>query len=48
MQNYDFSCCLNECETWSLTLKEKRRLGLYENRMLRKAFGSNRDEEHVA
>ena len=32
------------CETWSLTFKEERRLRVFENRVLRKVFGSKRDE----
>ena len=32
------------CETWSLTLREKRRLRVFENRVLRRIFGPNRDE----
>ena len=32
------------CETWSLTLREKRRLRVFENRMLRRIFESKRDE----
>jgi hypothetical protein len=32
------------CETWSLTLKEERRLRVFESRMLRRIFGSKRDE----
>ena len=32
------------CETWSLTLREKRRLRVFENRVLRKVFGLKRDE----
>ena len=32
------------CETWSLTLREKRRLSVFENRVLRGIFGSKRDE----
>ena len=32
------------CETWSLTLKEKRRLKVIENRVLRRIFGPKRDE----
>jgi hypothetical protein len=32
------------CETWSLPLKEEHRLRLFENRMLRRIFGPNRDE----
>jgi hypothetical protein len=33
------------CETWSLTLREKRRLRVFENRVLRSIFGPKRDEE---
>jgi len=32
------------CETWSRTLREKRRLRVYENRALRRIFGPKRDE----
>jgi hypothetical protein len=32
------------CKTWSLTLKEEHRLGVYENRMLRGIFGPEGDE----
>ena len=32
------------CETWSLTLREERKLRVFENRVLRRAFGSKRDE----
>jgi hypothetical protein len=32
------------CETWSMTLKEERRLRLFENRVLRRIFGPKRDE----
>jgi len=31
-------------ETWSLTLREERRLRLFENRVLRKIFEPKRDE----
>jgi len=31
-------------ETWSLTLREERRLRVFENRMLRRVFGPKRDE----
>jgi hypothetical protein len=31
------------CETWSLTLKEERRLRLFENKVLRSIFGPKRD-----
>jgi hypothetical protein len=32
------------CETWSLTLREEHRLGVFENRVLRRIFGPKRDE----
>jgi len=32
------------CETWSLKLREERRLRVFENRMLRRIFGPKRDE----
>jgi hypothetical protein len=32
------------CETWSLTLRKDHRLRVFENRVLRRIFGSNRDE----
>jgi len=32
------------CETWSLTLREERRLRVFENRVLRRIFGPRRDE----
>ena len=32
------------CETWSLTLREERRLRAFENRVLRSVFGPKRDE----
>jgi hypothetical protein len=32
------------CETWSLTLKEEHRLGVFENRVLKKISGPKRDE----
>jgi len=32
------------CETWSLTLREKRRLRVFEERVLRRIFGPKRDE----
>jgi hypothetical protein len=31
------------CETWSLTLREERRLRMFENRVLRRIFGPKRD-----
>ena len=33
------------CETWSLTLREERRLRVFENRVLRRIFGPKRDGE---
>ena len=35
------------CETWSLTLREERRLMVFENRILRGIFGPTRDENGV-
>ena len=32
------------CETWSLTLREERRLRVFKNRVLRRVFGPKRDE----
>ena len=32
------------CETWSLTLREEHRLRVFENRVLRRIFGPERDE----
>jgi hypothetical protein len=32
------------CETWCLTLREEHRLRVFENRDLRRIFGSKRDE----
>jgi hypothetical protein len=32
------------CETWSLILREERRLRVFENRVLRRIFGPKRDE----
>ena len=33
-----------KCKTWSLTLREERRLRVFENRVLRRVFGPKRDE----
>ena len=38
------SVSVYECETWSLTLREERRLRVFENRVLRRIFGPKRDE----
>jgi hypothetical protein len=35
---------LYECETWSLTLKEEHKLRMFENRVLRRIFGTKREE----
>ena len=32
------------CETWSLILREERRLRVFENMVLRRIFGPKRDE----
>jgi hypothetical protein len=32
------------CDTWSLTLREERRLWAFENRVLRRKFGPRRDD----
>jgi hypothetical protein len=32
------------CETWSLTLREERRLRVFEKRVLRRVFETKRDE----
>jgi hypothetical protein len=40
IQDYNFACG----ETWSLTLSEEHRLGMLENRVLRRIFGPKREE----
>jgi hypothetical protein len=35
---------LIECGTWSLTLKERRKVKVFEKRVLRRIFGPKRDE----
>jgi hypothetical protein len=32
------------CETWSVTLREKHRVSVFENRVLRRIFGPKRDK----
>jgi hypothetical protein len=44
-QEIHFPVVLYACETWSLTLREERRLRVFENRVLRRIFGSKRDED---
>jgi hypothetical protein len=43
IQNYNFACCLYGCENWSLILREKLRLRVFENRVLRRLFGPKKD-----
>jgi hypothetical protein len=38
------SVVLYGCEIWSLTLREERRLSVFENRVLRRIFGTKRGE----
>jgi hypothetical protein len=33
------------CKTWSLTLREKHRLRVFENRVLRRIFGPKRERD---
>jgi hypothetical protein len=44
IQKYNFACCFVWVTTWSLTLKQKLRLSMFENRMLRRIFGHKKDE----
>jgi hypothetical protein len=39
-----FPVVLYECETWSSTLREKYRLVVFENRVLKRISGPKRDE----
>jgi len=39
-----FNFIVYGCETWSLTLREKPRLRMFDNRVLRRVFGPMRDE----
>jgi len=41
---YNSACFLYGYKTWSLTLREERRLRVFENRVLRRIFGPKRDE----
>ena len=43
-ENYYFAGFLYGCETWSLTLREERKLRVFENMVLRRIFGPRRDE----
>ena len=42
---YKLSFCffIDGCENWSLTLREERRLRVFENRVLRRIFGPKKD-----
>jgi hypothetical protein len=42
-----FTVVLYGCETWSLTLRDERRLRLFENGVLRRIFGPEKDEVTV-
>jgi len=44
IQSYNLAVVLYGCETWSLTLKEERRLRVFGNMVLRRIFGAKRDE----
>ena len=41
---YNEILVLYGCETWTLTTREKSRLRVYENGVLRRIFGPKRDE----
>jgi hypothetical protein len=43
VEYYNLRAVLYGCETWSLTIREKHGLRVFENRMLRRMFGSKRD-----
>jgi hypothetical protein len=38
-----FPVVLHGCETWSFTLREERKLRVFENRALSRIFGAKRD-----
>jgi hypothetical protein len=42
--NIIFPVVLYGCETWSLILRDERRVRVFENRVLRRIFGPRRDE----
>jgi hypothetical protein len=44
IQNYNFSCFLHWCKTWSFTLREEHKLRVFDNGVLRKIFGSKEEE----
>ena len=39
-----FAVVLFRCDKWSLTLRDERRVRLFENRVFRRIFGPKRDE----
>ena len=43
-RSINLSVVLYGCETWSLTLREERKLRVFENMVLRRIFGPRRDE----
>ena len=43
-RNIILPAVLYGCETWSLTLREERKLRVFENMVLRRIFGPRRDE----
>ena len=43
-RNIILPAVLYGCETWALTLREKRKLRVFENMVLRRIFGPRRDE----
>jgi len=42
-RNIILSVVLYGCETWSFTLREERRLRVFENRVLRRIFGPGKN-----
>ena len=44
IQKYNFLSVLYVCETWCLAVRAEHKLRMFENRVLRKIFGPNRDE----
>jgi hypothetical protein len=43
-KNITLPVVLYDCETWSLALRERHGLRVFENRLLRRLFGPRRDE----
>jgi hypothetical protein len=43
-KNRNFVSSFYGCGTWSVTLREERRLRVFENRVLRRIFGLNKEE----